>query len=409
MTAPNGTQFDVNIHEYIPPQTAETVPNAPNLLGTPPADDPNIPNCNSTNPYWDGVACIKCPDPFILFDLNTKRCVVCDPLSYYDNKTRSCVPRPIIYISPNENKLLATPNRTIPQYHDNVTATIQNNPQAVLVNCPDPTQYSDYKSCITCAANEYFNVETFRCEQCLHNYDPVTKLCKIVTTNFTNLNAPNIVNLTDPAKEQQYINGQLASNPDNRICDISVPYWNGTNCTVCTAPNILFDYSLKRCVPCPNGFALKNNSCVAIQYVSNVTAIPNGNYVETAPDSTLANITRTVNIYKANGTPYIECPADTPIYNATQNKCVPLCPFGLKWDIKSSRCVACPDGQYMAANGSCVPAPLVSNIPAISTYPYIETLPNATLANLSQLINAYNASGTPYIECPAATPIYSST
>lgn len=179
------------------------------------------------------------------------------------------------------------------------------------------------------------------------------------------------MNLTDPGKEQQYINNQLASNPDNRVCDISVPYWNGVNCVTCIAPEINFDYSQKKCVGCGSGYYITNNQCVAAPYVSNVTAIPNGTFVETAPNATLAAITNQVNSYKASGTPYIECPAATPIYNATSKTCVSLCPAGLRWDIKTSTCAACPQGQYMAQNGSCVAAPYVSNIPVISSSPYI--------------------------------------
>lgn len=61
-TAPKGTQFDPNIHNYIPPMTSgETLATAPNLIGKPPANDPATPDCTQDRPYWDGISCIACP------------------------------------------------------------------------------------------------------------------------------------------------------------------------------------------------------------------------------------------------------------------------------------------------------------------------------------------------------------
>lgn len=152
-------QFDPNVHVYLPTQNAQTDPNAANLIGQPDPLDPNTPVCNSSAPYFDGVACIACPQPFNYFDVASKRCSVCDPTAYYNATTRSCVPRPVIYISNNTNNLLATNNVTVPQYFTNVTNTINNNPNAIFYNCPDGTQYSNYQGCFNCVApNQYFNV-----------------------------------------------------------------------------------------------------------------------------------------------------------------------------------------------------------------------------------------------------------
>lgn len=76
----------------------------------------------------------------------------------YNATSRACEPRPTIYISNNDNNLMATPNRSIDDYHNNITNTIQNNPNAIIVNCQDPAQYSNYKQCFPCGAGQYFNV-----------------------------------------------------------------------------------------------------------------------------------------------------------------------------------------------------------------------------------------------------------
>lgn len=157
-SAPNNTQYNDNVHVYLAPQAGETLPTAANLIGTPGPDNPNIVNCNATHPYYDGIACIACPEPFIYFEIATSKCVACNPTDYYNATTRSCTPRPVIYISTNENRLLATPARSIADYHDNITKTIQNNPNAVVINCDATTDYSNYQQCFPCASTEYFNV-----------------------------------------------------------------------------------------------------------------------------------------------------------------------------------------------------------------------------------------------------------
>jgi hypothetical protein len=59
--SPNSTQFfDPNVHSYLPAETAQTNPNATNIIGQPGPINPNIPICNSSSPYWDGIACINC-------------------------------------------------------------------------------------------------------------------------------------------------------------------------------------------------------------------------------------------------------------------------------------------------------------------------------------------------------------
>jgi len=58
----------------------ETNPQAKNIISaTSTLPDTAATNCNTTNPYYDGIACINCQAPFILFDNSQKKCVVCNP------------------------------------------------------------------------------------------------------------------------------------------------------------------------------------------------------------------------------------------------------------------------------------------------------------------------------------------
>lgn len=283
---------------------------APNLIGKPPANDPAVPDCTQDKPYWDGISCISCPDPFVYFDLSTKTCVVCDPKDYYDAATKSCLPRKTIYISTNEDKLLATPAQSVADYKNKVAKTIDSNPNAIIVNCDSATQYSNFDSCFNCAATEYFNVETLKCDTCVGKYDATTKLCvKNVTPAaiFTNLSSPYIVNIADSAKEQQKINDELTKNPDSKVCDITTPFSDGKSCFPCNPPTMYFDYSKKACIGClDNQFLDSDGNCVDSPLVSNVEAIKTANkYIETQPDSTISAINKTIQGLKDSGTPYL--------------------------------------------------------------------------------------------------------
>lgn len=59
-------------------------------MGPKPNDNANVPNCNQTHPYYDGVACVNCPVPFVLFDQASRRCVVCDADKKYNAGKRAC-------------------------------------------------------------------------------------------------------------------------------------------------------------------------------------------------------------------------------------------------------------------------------------------------------------------------------
>lgn len=76
----------------------------------------SVPDCDISTPFFDGVACIKCPEPFVLFNLATKTCVACDSTEVFNEISHKCERRPAVLISTNFNNLLATPKKSIEDY-----------------------------------------------------------------------------------------------------------------------------------------------------------------------------------------------------------------------------------------------------------------------------------------------------
>lgn len=91
-----------------------------------------------------------------------------------------------MYISDRDDNLLATPQRSIDQYHDNVTRTIAANNESIIQNCPSG-QNSNYKSCFNCP--QYFNVYTLRCDSCPNDqFNPNNRTCLEKKKRYSNLN-----------------------------------------------------------------------------------------------------------------------------------------------------------------------------------------------------------------------------
>lgn len=278
VSSPNGTVYDDNLHTYVVPENhKQTNVKASNLLSDSPLmNNTSVPDCNLTNPFYDGNACISCPQPFILFDVSTKTCVTCESDKIYNSSTLKCDKRPITLISTNFNNLLGTPSKSIPQFKADVLDKV-NNSDTIINQCSDPNQYSNYSACFTCRSNEYFNVETLKCFICNGTIDPTTKMCIPRSTLITNLTtAPHLLvannkTLKDYANDQNKISGPIKACPNPQPYAVS-----GTNCISC--PNgTYFNLSSQACVPCPtlSAYNSTTNTCVNAQLVSNLSAIPN--------------------------------------------------------------------------------------------------------------------------------------
>jgi hypothetical protein len=76
----------------------------------------SVADCDLSAPFFDGIACIKCPDPFTLFDLSAKKCVTCDSSEVFNNTSHKCEKRPTVLISTNYNNLLASPKKSVDDY-----------------------------------------------------------------------------------------------------------------------------------------------------------------------------------------------------------------------------------------------------------------------------------------------------
>lgn len=147
--APHGTVFNPNLHEYVTPIVGKaTNPTAPNLLSNsalPPASNP----CDAKTPFFDGVACIQCPQPFPLFDVSTNKCVRCSAWQQYDGKTLKCIKRPIVMISSNFSNLLGSPKSSLATYKAEILDKVKNNNDNIIRPCA-ADQYSNYTHCFKC-------------------------------------------------------------------------------------------------------------------------------------------------------------------------------------------------------------------------------------------------------------------
>jgi hypothetical protein len=101
--------YNDNMHCYMTKQyNFETDPLANSYTTNFPLKDTTTANCRKARPYYDGIACVECQEPFPIFNAQTRKCSVCDPMDYYNNTEHKCLPRDIIYISTNEEHLMAT-------------------------------------------------------------------------------------------------------------------------------------------------------------------------------------------------------------------------------------------------------------------------------------------------------------
>ncbi len=70
-------------------------------------------------------------------------------MEIYNESQHKCLPRQKIYISTNDNNLMATPVMSIDDYHAEIARKIKD-PEAVVLLCK-ATEYSDYTKCFNCS------------------------------------------------------------------------------------------------------------------------------------------------------------------------------------------------------------------------------------------------------------------
>ena len=99
-------------------------------------------------------------------------------------------------------------------------------------------------------------------------------------------------------------------------------------------------------------------------------------------------------------TPYRECPATSPLYNATTKTCLPQCSTGTFLNLANGTCIVCP--TYVPSNHTCPPPP-----PPIPKYPNLNNT-NWVSNNVSNVVAWRDLlSKQPKAEiCPITQPYY---
>jgi hypothetical protein len=159
VSAPAGSAYDDNLHAFLPAvQNKETNVKAANILSTGVLVNSTVADCDISTPFFDGVACIQCPSPFVLFNLATRQCVSCESTEAFNNTSHKCERRPAVLISTNFNGLLATPKKSLADYKRELLDKVQNSQDYIVNKCKDATLYSNFTACFSCRSTELFNV-----------------------------------------------------------------------------------------------------------------------------------------------------------------------------------------------------------------------------------------------------------
>lgn len=301
----------------------------------------------------------------------------------------------MVYVSGNNDNLLATKTTSIDNYFTTVKKQAANAPaNAIVKPCPNPTDYSNMTDCFSCQSEEYFNVETYKCVTCNGTVDPATNICVPLTTLVTNLTAPNLL-LTGDSTLQNYVDLEAKIAQPKQVCPANLPYTpNGKSCIACKANTPYFDLALKTCVDCKanEAYLSSTRKCVSAQTVTNTNNLTN--YIE-SDTSTLASLK--TEISKING-PVAPCPVETPYYDGKNcMNCPTATPY---FNLETKTCVNCPKGTvYSPTARKC--AVYVTNTTNLQNY--IESK-NYTLPNVKTQIAE---SKTPTQPCPPVTPYFS--
>ena len=136
MKANPGFAFDPNLHAYIQYQYGiSTYPYASNYISSTPIPV-TLNYCNMTAPFFDGVACIPCLQPYPYFNVSSKRCVQCSATTYYSATVHQCVQRPVVYVSNNFSFIMATKQVSLSSYKQIAYNRVNNHGNAIVKNCP---------------------------------------------------------------------------------------------------------------------------------------------------------------------------------------------------------------------------------------------------------------------------------
>ncbi len=131
------------------------------------------------------------------------------------------------------------------------------------VACALPSYWdSTVNQCRQCADGMHYNSTLNQCYICPqgYNFDIQSYTCKCMAIVTTNTTCPS----------------NLLYNPNTRMCECSasMPYYDGTRCLSCVAPNFWLA-SQKQCVSCPANTHYNSTSNICISCPPNTTFNPN--------------------------------------------------------------------------------------------------------------------------------------
>ena len=176
-----------------------TNPQAPSIIAGPSEEElaaivnetkenhPNTVVCPSETPYSDGTQCIACEAPNYFFNYVEKKCEGCSEEEIYNETSNTCDPKEKVYISENSDRLMATPHVSIEDYEQTVEE--KKNNSDVIVEVCENNSYSNFEECFPCAEEEYFNVETLKCDTCDGELNNETSKCDLKEYLLTNPSA----------------------------------------------------------------------------------------------------------------------------------------------------------------------------------------------------------------------------
>lgn len=329
--------------------------------GPKPATTANDIPCPTSTPFYNGQACISCPE---MFDYSSKTCTPCPDGTYFDTKSKSCAQN-----KPNITNVAAA----------NIIGNITTGPNDIP--CPVATPYFNGSNCITCKdPTPLFDASLGQCSSCLTGtvYNATVKACIQPGANATNVNAI-----------KDYIGPKPVQSQYDVPCPASTPYYDGSNCISCTNPTPLFDTTTAKCSLCPSGTVYNSSThkCDKLPTATNPQAASSQKYIGTVPTPKSTDVLCTTNAPFYDGQKCVSCSDPTPIF-----------------DFSILRCSSCPSNTvYNSNTHSCDRLPNLSNNGATN---YVGTIPVPTANDVPCDIKTPFFDGTKCISCQDPTPLF---